>query len=201
MALNKSALQSDLADVFSSMESNSDFASGIASACKSYIENGEVTTEDEGTVSSGEFAGSGSGSVTVTDTLMSAPILTATASMQSMTEGGDAVLASAIFSGLNAMIAVAVVETDVTGETTSPSGSPVPPSSGNAKGVGLSCTDSGFVSALEGYFSDMQSMTEGGDDYFAEKLADVIHTYISTGKVTTSGLEALSGSAGSGEIA
>ena len=38
MALDKSALQSDLIDVFADMESNTDFANGIASACKNYIE-------------------------------------------------------------------------------------------------------------------------------------------------------------------
>ena len=40
-----------------------------------------------------------------------------------------------------------------------------------------------------------------GDTYLAEKLADIINTYIATGTVTTSGQGALSGVTGTGKIA
>lgn len=220
MALVKNNLISDLKAIFKKMKddgedaSNSDFSEGIASACKSYIEAGDITTIDGGTVSSGVFAGSGSGSITLDDSLMSDEIDSAIADMQDMTSGGDAVLADAIFSGLNEMISKGEVETDVKGSTTSPSGSLVEPTSGTAKGKGLTCTDGitedpnnpkDFVGKLKKVFQDMidKRNDEGfnGDNYLAEQLADIINTYIATGTVTTSGQEALSGVTGTGKIA
>lgn len=220
MALVKNNLISDLKATFKKMKddkdkaSNSDFSEGIAGACKSYIEAGDITTIDGGTVSSGVFAGSGSGSITLDDSLMSDEIDSAISDMQDMTSGGDAVLADAIFSGLNKMISKGKVETDVEGSTTSPSGSPVEPTSGTAKGTGLTCTDGvtedpnnpkDFVGKLKKVFQDMIDKRNdkdfNGDTYLAEKLADIINTYIATGTVTTSGQEALSGVTGTGKIA
>lgn len=211
MALVVKNLETDFKKVFKKMKdagknsSDSDFSEGIASACKSYIEAGEITTVDGGTVSSGVFAGGGTGSISLDDSLMSEVLDTATQEMKSMTSGGDNTLATALFSGLNAMISAGSVEIDVTGATTSPSGSTVPPSSGTSKGTGLNCTDSGFVKSVKGIFQDMinKRNDEGfnGDEYLAEHLAGTINTYISTGTVTTSGEGDLSGVTGAGSIA
>lgn len=215
MALVKNDLISDLKATFKKMKdagehaSDSDFSSGIANACKDFIEAGTITIVATGTVSSGVFTGGGSGSISLTSSKMSKVIDTATASMKNMTSGGDDVLASALFSGLNAMISAGTVEIDVTGTTVSPSGSPVEPTSGKTKGTGLTCTDGvspkDFVSKTKKIFKDMidKRNDEGfnGDNYLAEQLADVINTYIATGTVTTSGQGALAGVTGTGKIA
>ena len=199
MALNKATLETSFLITFSDMESDSDFASGIASACKSYVESGTVTTIDSGTISSGVFAGSGSGSASVSDSLMSAQINTAIAQMKQVTSGGDNILANGIFNGLKAMLAQAQVSTNVKGNVTQGSSSSY--MEGTASGTGITCTDAGFVSSLLDCFDAMKNKTSGGDSYFASQLADIIDTYVSTGKVTTQGQGTLEGSAGSGSIA
>lgn len=199
MALNKATLENNLSDTFLDMESDSDFASGIASACKSYVEGGTVTTIDGGTISSGVFAGNGSGSASVSDSLMSAQINTAIAQMKQVTSGGDNILANGIFNGLKAMLAQASVSTNVKGNVTQ--GSSTSYMEGTASGTGITCTDAGFVSSLLDCFDEMKDKTSGGDSYFASQLADIINTYVSTGQVVTGGQGAIEGSAGSGSIA
>lgn len=215
MSLVKNDLISGLKDTFKKMKdagedaSDSDFSSGIADACKAFIEAGDITIVATGTVSSGVFTGGGSGHISLESSKMSTVIDTATASMKDMTSGGDDVLASALFSGLNAMISAGTVEIDVSGATVSPSGATVPPSSGKTKGTGLTCIDGAspqdFVSKTKKIFKDMKDRTTesgfNGDNFLAEQLADVINTYISTGTVTTSGQGALSGVTGTGKIA
>ena len=97
------------------------------------------------------------------------------------------------------------VNTDITGTTTSPQGSPVPPNSGKGKGTGLTCSDSGFVDSVNQIFSDMNTRRDeegfDGDAYLAEQLAIVTNKYIVTGTVTTSGQGALTGVTGDGKIA
>lgn len=182
---------------------DSDFSSGIAKACKDYIEGGSIVTVDEGTVTAGEFLGSGKGSISLTDSLMSTPIDTAMNTMKSMTKGGDSVLATAIFNGLDSMVSSGTVKTDVKGVTTSPAGSPVPPSSGSAKGT-MECSYDTFVSDLEDIFASMKSRyaEEGfdGDAYLAKELATLVGKYTKTGKVKTAGQGELEGSSGKGGI-
>ncbi len=211
MALAKSTLENNLKKVFSDMKKagdkakDTDFSDGITKACKDFIEAGDITTVDAGTVSSGVFAGSGSGSISLTDSLMKTPIVTAMNSMKTMTTGGDSILATAIFSGLSAMVSAGKVETDVTGLTTPPppATGTVPPSSGSAKGA-MVCTYPTFVTELNQVFQDMiDKAGDGfnGDDYFADKLATLVNSYVSSGVVTTAGTGALSGTVGSGGIA
>lgn len=210
MALDKSQLESDLLSTFQDMKSagenakDSDFSAGVATACKDFVEGGNIIIVAGGKVSSGTFAGGGQGNISLKDSLMKSAIDTATATMKTLTSGGDAILASAIFSGLSAMLTAGEVEVDVEGTTVSESGSAVPPSSGTTKGTGLTCTDSGFVASLNSVFSDMNSKTseEGfdGDEYLAEKLADIINTLVATGTVITSGEGELEGVTGTGAI-
>ena len=127
MGFDKSQLKKDLKKAFNDMKSDSDFAEKLSKACKDFGESGEVTTTDAGTVSSGVFAGSGSGSLSLSDSLMSSPIKACCELMKSLTSGGDAKLAEAIGAGILAMTSAGTVTTNVSGVTTSPQGSPVPP--------------------------------------------------------------------------
>lgn len=203
MGFSKAQLKKDIKKVFEDMQSDDDFAEGLAKACKDFGESGEVTTTDAGTVSSGVFAGSGSGGLTLSDSLMAEPIKTCCATMKTITTGGDELLATAIGTGILAMTSVGTVNTDVTGVTTSPQGSPVPPSSGKAKGT-ITCQNADLISSLIQCFKDMKdnAFNEGfdGDDYFAGEMADYVNDYFTAGVIATSGQGALSGTTGAGSI-
>lgn len=203
MGFDKSQLKKDLKKAFNDMKSDSDFAEKLSKACKDFGESGEVTTTDAGTVSSGVFAGSGSGSLSLSDSLMSSPIKACCELMKSLTSGGDAKLAEAIGAGILAMTSAGTVTTNVSGVTTSPQGSPVPPSSGTAKGT-ITCTNADLIKGLKDCFQDMKgrAFEKGfdGDDYFAGELSDLVNDYFTAGAIVTSGQGALSGTAGSGAI-
>lgn len=207
--LNKIKLEKDLNDVFSDMKesgedaSDDDFAEGIAKAVKAFGESGTVSTTDGGTVSSGVFVGSGSGSLSLTYSYMSTPIKTACTAMKAG-QGDDNTLAQAIGTGILAMTSKPnVVSTNVTGTTTNPSGSVVPPSSGTAKGT-ITCSNTNLIKGLKDTFADMKSkaFNEGfdGDKYLAKNLTDLVDSYFKNGSITTSGEGALSGSTGSGSV-
>lgn len=203
MAFNKSKLKSDILSVFTTMQSDSDFATGLAKSCKDFGESGKVTTTDTGTVSSGVFSGSGSGSLSLDSSLMSSPVLTCCNALRNTQSGGDTLLAQAIGAGILAMTTAGTVETDVTGVTTSPAGSAVPPSSGKAKGK-ITCSNASLIEGLQNCFTDMKdrAFEEGfdGNDYMAQKIADNVYSYFKNGAITTAGQGALSGTVGSGSI-
>lgn len=206
MALVKSKLENDLKNIFSAMKNqNKDddyFCDEIAKACKNFGESGSIVTVDAGTVSSGVFAGSGNGSLSLTDSLMSSPIK-ACCKLMKQGLGDDTTLANAIGTGILAMTTAGVVETDVIGVTTSPSGSPVPPSSGTAKGT-IKCQNASLISGLIKCFKDMKDKykDEGfkGDEYFAQEFASLADSYFKAGAITTNGTGALSGTIGTGTI-
>ena len=206
---NKDTLESDLNAVFSGMKeagenaSDNDFAEGIADAVKAFGESGEVATSDGGTVSSGVFSGSGQGSLSLTASDMYNPIKTACNKMR-QGQGNDNTLAQAIGDGILAMTSKEnVVATNVSGVTTSPQGSTVPPSSGTAKGT-ITCNNADLIQGLKDTFSDMKTKAhdEGfdGDEYFASNLADLVYDYFTAGTIETHGEGALSGTTGTGSI-
>lgn len=209
---DKQQLEDDLNDVFSDMKTRAHdddfdgdkyFAEGIAKAVKDFGESGEVTTDDSGTVSSGKFEGSGEGSLSLTASDMSSPIKTECNKMK-QGNGNDNSLAQAIGDGILAMTSRAdVVSTNVTGVTTSPQGSTVPPSSGKAKGT-ITCDNTDLIQGLKDIFSDMKTKAhdEGfnGDEYFAEEFADLVYDYFTNGTIDTSGEGALEGTTGTGSI-
>lgn len=206
---DKSQLEDDLNDVFSGMKeagenaSDDDFAEGIADAVKAFGESGDVATSDSGTVSSGYFEGGGEGSLSLTASAMHNPIKTACNKMRHG-QGNDNTLAQAIGDGILAMTSKAnVVSTNVSGVTTSLQGSPVPPSSGTAKGT-ITCNNTDLIQGLKDTFSDMKTKAhdEGfdGDEYLASNLADLVYDYFTAGSIETHGEGALSGTTGTGSI-
>lgn len=204
MSLVVKNLETKLQKVFSDMKSagenakDTDFSDGVSKACKDFIEAGSIKTTDAGTISAGVFKGDGKGSISLTDSLMSAPIVIAMTSMKTMTSGGDSILATAIFSGLSAMVTAGKVETNVSGTVTNTSSGATSPMAGSAKGV-MACSYPTFVTELNKIFSDMKDK-DNGDDYLAEKLASLVDSYTKTGIVTTAGTDTIAGSAGGGNI-
>lgn len=219
MAFNKTQLENDLKKVFSNMldkkdkVTDDDFADGISKACKDFGESGSITTVDTGAVSGGAmtFVGKGSGSLSLNDTLMSTPIKTCCTTMQKLTEGGDSLLATAIGTGILAMTTAATVETDVSGTATNPTTGATTTMSGKAKGK-IVCVNASLIQSLNSCFTNMYNKkfdksykdeynpNFDGDAYFAKEMASAVHTYFTSGSITTSGTGTLLGTVGTGSI-
>ena len=129
MALVKATLQSALEILFSSMSDNAtnkDFADGIANAVVAFVSTGTVSTTDTGTVTGGVFAGSGTGTITVTANGCSKIIQDACSYMLNKTDDktfdGEAYLATELGKAFKKMSDDATVITTVSGTLTTPSG-------------------------------------------------------------------------------
>lgn len=204
MAFNESKLKTDIQKVFRDMQSDDDFCEGLASLCQEFGESGDIVTTDTGTVSSGVFSGSGSGGLTLSDSLMSEPLKTACIEMKKgEMQNGDDYLAEEIGKAIKAMTDSGEVNTDVTGVTTSPQGQTVPPSSGKAKGT-ITCSNADLIQGLKDCFASMKSRyaeeSFDGDEYFASELASLVHSYFTAGVIATSGQGELNGTTGTGSI-
>lgn len=200
MSLVQDTLKKNLLNAFENMTDGDDsyFAKNVSSKIADFAESGNITTVDAGTISAGVFAGSGSGQISVDSSVCEKVIKAACETMQKMTEGGNAYLAEKMATGINSMMSVGTVKTDVKGTVTTPSGA-TSAVSGSAKGTftGVSATlQSGFLAA----FNAMDSMTENGDEYLAEQMASVIATYLKAGVIITNGQGTLAGSVGSGSM-
>ena len=214
MALDKNSLSSDILSVFNSMKSraqsktnpptNADFSNGISNAVVTYISKGEVSTNDSGTIPTGTYTGGkGKGKLTVTATNCAKIILDACDNMNNRNRDDD-YLAEEIGKALKKMADEGTVATTVTGGTmTPPSGQPVTGYGGSAVGT-ISCNSTSLVSNLKTVFSEMSRRREennfDGNEYLADELASNIHSFWTSGTVSTNGIGNLEGSSGSGSI-
>lgn len=214
MTLDKDSLSSDILSVFNSMKSraqsktnpptNTDFSNGISNAVVTYISKGEVSTNDSGTIPTGTYTGGkGKGKLTVTATNCAKIILDACDNMNSRNRD-DAYLAEEIGKALKKMADEGTVATTVTGGTmTPPSGQPVTGYGGSAEGT-ISCNSTSLVSNLKTVFSEMNRRRNeenfDGNEYLANELASNIHSFWTSGTVSTNGIGNLEGSSGSGSI-
>ena len=206
MALNKAQLQSDFEDVFESMtDGNEDtFPNGISDAVVTFVSGGQVSTQDAGTVTGGTYAGSGTGSLSVTASACAAIIKAACTAMKTMTSGGDDYLAEEMGKGFKKMADDGVVTTTVTGVLTPPPpATPISPYGGAAKGS-ISCSEATLVSKLKLLFKKMYNQREeegfDGNKEFAKELANEINSFYTSGTISTQGQGNLEGSTGSGSI-
>lgn len=204
MPFSKPQLQSDLEDVFSSMNSDDDsvFANGLSEAFMNFVNSGVPSTTDSGTISAGTFTGASTGgSLSASDSACASIITQAFSYMKSHESGGDDYLAGKIAEGLKKMTDDTVVITSVSGTAVPPS--PPPPTvpvSGTAKGT-ITCDTATLETNLKSVFSSMKSMQSGGDAYFAQKLAEEVYNCLKSGVISTNGQGALAGSSGSGTVA
>jgi hypothetical protein len=90
------------------------------------------------------------------------------------------------------------VETDVSGTCVPPSG-PGFPLSGSAKGT-MTGDPAPMEEAFFSAFEAMNAMSEGNNDYMAVQCTAAIDAYLKACAVSTSGENALSGSAGAGNM-
>lgn len=214
MALDSEKLSSDILSVFNSMKdraqsttnppTDTDFSNGISNAVVTYISKGEVSTNDSGTIPTGTYTGGkGKGKLTVTATNCAKIILDACDNMNSKNRD-DNYLAEEIGKALKKMADEGTVATTVTGGTmTPPSGQAVTGYGGSAEGT-ISCNSTSLVSNLKTVFSEMNRRREennfDGNEYLADELASNIHSFWTSGTVSTNGIGNLEGSSGSGSI-
>ena len=197
-------LEETLNKVFTSMTDGKakTFSDGIANAVVVFVSSGIVQTIDGGTVTGGTFAGSGTGSLTVTPVKCSSIIESACTTMKTMTSGGNDYLAQEIGKALKQMADDGKVITTVTGTLTPPSSSPV--TFGGSASGSIKCSEIYLVTALKTLFTEMYDKREedgyDGNAEFAKKLASEINTFFTSGTVSTDGSGNLSGSKGSGSF-
>lgn len=209
MAFSQSSLYSDLLAVFNNMANSENlgdnhyFARGVANAFKDFIDSGDVSTIDSGTISKGVLVtGSCTGSGTIesdsgveteggvtTDKEggCSDIIYKACQYMQTHESGGDDYLADKIAEGLGAVADSAEINTDNEGQALpSPTSSPVP-YKGKANGKGLVVSVTPVATGLKAFFRTMKGMESGGNEAFASELASLTFTCISANTLTVNG--------------
>jgi hypothetical protein len=182
MALVKSALEAKLKSIFASMrdgsKTNAWMASQIAAEIKAYILAGQVSTTDAGTAPAGAYAGAGSGTMTINNGSLGDALETTFEAAY-----GNDDLAAHIAADINAACTENdTVSTGTTGMVTTPAG--VSSSfAGTGKGE---CTGAKAVieTMLKACFAAMNTMTQGGDDYFAVQLAAAVDAYLKAGSVS-----------------
>jgi hypothetical protein len=198
MALPKSALETKLKSVFASMrdgsKTNAWMASQIAAEIKTYILAGQVSTTDTGAAPAGAYAGAGSGTMTVNDSNLGSALKTAFEAAY-----GNDDLAAHIATDIHAACTAGdTVSTSTTGTATTPAGVSSPFAGiGKGKFTGAKTT---IETTLKSCFAAMNTMTQGGDDYFAAQLAAAVDAYLKAGSVSVTLQPPLAGT-GSGAIA
>jgi hypothetical protein len=198
MALTKSALETTLKSMFAAMTDGSKtdawMASQIAAEIKTYILTGQVSTTDTGTAPAGAYAGAGSGSMAIdNDNLGSALKTTFEAAY-----GNDDLAAHGAADINAACMAGDTVSTNTKGMVTTPAGASSPlAGTGKGKFTGAKAT---IETTLKACFASMNTMTQGGDDYFAAQLAGAVDAYLKAGSVSVTLQSPLTGT-GAGAIA
>ena len=209
MPLVKATLQTALETLFSSMgdnATNKDFADGIANAVVAFVSTGTVSTTDAGTVTGGVFAGSGTGTITVTANDCSKIIQDACSYMLNKTDDktfdGEAYLATELGKAFKKMSDDATVITTVTGTLTTPSGA-TSVFAGSAKGS-ISCNSTALEKNIKDVFSQMWSNREvegyNGNKKLAEKIASEVDSFWKSGIISTNGQGNLVGTTGTGSV-
>lgn len=203
MSLVVSVLENDLKDCYESMENYSEngdrqFARKMSIAIADYAESGNVITVDAGTISAGVFAGGGSGSIAVQQSIAENIIYAASQTMKTMLQGADDYMALQIATAIQAMITAGEVSTNVKGTVTPPTGTPFL-QSGKAKGT-MQCVQTALFASIKAAFAAMASMSSGGNEYLATQIANAVDVYLKAGIVKTNGETVLRGSLGTGTL-
>jgi hypothetical protein len=198
MALNNPVLETKLKSVFASMTDGSKtdewMASRIAEEVKSYILTGLVSTSDSGTVPAGAYAGAGSGTMTINSSNLGSALK---ATFEAAYSNDD--LAAHIATDINAACTAGdTTSTSTKGTVTTPSGASSP-LTGTGKGK-FAGAKAAIETTLKACFAAMNTMTQGGDDYFAAQLAAAVAAYLKAGTISVTLQPPLAGT-GSGAIA
>jgi hypothetical protein len=197
VALAKTTLENKLKQIFASMrdgsKTNAWMAAQIATEVKAYILTGQVSTSDAGTAPAGAYAGSGSGTMTINDGSLGNALKTTFEAAY-----GNDDLAAHIAADINAACAASdTVSTSTEGTVTTSSGPSPFEGTGKGKFTGAKAA---LETTLKACFTAMNTMSEGGDDYYAAQLAAAVDAYLKAGSVSVTLQSPLTG-AGEGKIA
>jgi hypothetical protein len=192
MALARNTLESALKAVFAAMRDGSKtdgwMAERTAAAIKEYILAGQVLTADTGAAPAGSYAGTGGGTMAVSEE----DLRGAFAETFGNTESNSG-LAVRMAADIDAVCgADDTVETVTAGTVTAPNGA-VAGFSGKGKG-NFSGAKADMETLLNACFGAMDGMSGGGDDYLAAGLATAVDKYLAAGIVSVALQSPLSGS-------
>lgn len=200
MALVKSTLQAALQSTFLAMNNITDgtgdryMADNVALNIKDYILAGVTSTSDAGAASAGSYTGSGSGTMTIDSGSLADDLY---ATFTARYSNGD--LASHIAADIDkACSAQDIVAETSTGTVTTSSGTSA--FSGPAIGS-FSGSKAAIESVLKSCFSAMDSMTSGGNEYFAAEMASAVDSYLKGGAISVTLRSPFTAGAGAGAIA
>jgi hypothetical protein len=198
MALAKPALETKIKSVFASMldgsKTNAWMASQIAAEIKTFVLAGQASTTDAGAAPAGAYAGTGSGTMTID----SGSLGSALATTFEAAYGNDDLAAHIAADKNAACTADDTISTSTKGTVTTPAGASSPfAGTGKGKFAGAKTT---IETTLKSCFAAMNTMTQGGDDYFAAQLAAAVDAYLKAGSVSVTLQPPLAGT-GSGAIA
>jgi hypothetical protein len=200
MALIPATLQTALVTIFNSMNNISESgdaycAKQMAAALKTFTLTGQVTTVDTGAAPAGSYTGAGVGTMTI-DADSLADDLESTFNAKYNNDDSADHLATDIDNACKADNTVMVTST---GTVVIPAGGTSPFSGpGEGKFTGVKTT---LASALKACFTAMNSMTTGGNEYYAAQLASAYNAYLAAGKISVTLKMPFSSGSGSGKIA
>jgi hypothetical protein len=182
MALVKTVFETTLKGIFAMMpdgsKTNAWMAEQIANAIKAYAGSGQASTTDGGAAPAGVYVGAGAGTMAINaDDLKSKLKIT----FEAAYTNDD--LAAHIATDIDdACKADDTITTASAGTVTTPAGA-ASPFSGPGKGR-FTGTKATIETVLKACFSTMNSMSKGGDDYFAAQLATAVDTYLKAGTIS-----------------
>ena len=195
MALVSSTLQASLLAGFIPSMTDSSFSSTVASSVNTYCGTGIITADAlKGTVSTGAFTGSGSGTVTVS--IASKDIEDVCTNMRSDTKSyDDAYLAKELASIIDDAVTNGKFNIIINGSATA--------GSTTTSFTEVATTDvtwRGDASTLESSLKEamVPSMT---DTSFATAIATAVTTYLTSASITVKGENSLAGASGAGVMA
>ena len=199
MALVVSVLQNDLLSVFLAMNNiyeNGDryMADNVAAKIKSYILTGNTQTTDTGTAPAGAYTGKGSGKMTIDNSSLANDLYSTFVNLK---DNDD--LASRMAADIDkACSAQNTVAETSTGTVTTSSGA-TSAFSGTAQGK-FSGNKAVIESKLKSCFSAMDSMTSGGNEYFAKEMAEAVDSYLKNGTISVTLKSPFIAGSGTGKI-
>jgi hypothetical protein len=200
MALVVGTLQADLLSIFLSMndkkEGGDEYqAEKMSEAIKKFILAGQTSTSDSGVAPAGNYKGAGVGVMTIDDSQLKDDLL---ATFEA--KYGDDDLADHMAADIDtACAADDTVEETSTGTVTTGSGATSPffgPAVGKFAG-----TKTLISLPLKACFKSMTGMMEGGNQYYAARLATAIDAYMKAGTISVELKPPFISGSGSGKIA
>jgi hypothetical protein len=200
MALNPAKLQADILKVCLDMNDIKDdsgnrfMAEGFAKAIFNYISGGQTSTTDSGAAPSGSYSGAGVGTMAISEAGLADDFEATLAAGYENNELADKIAEN----DDDASSAEDTVTETSTGTVTTPSGA-TSPFSGPAKGDFTGSKDI-ISTALKSCFASMNSMSDGGNEKFAQDFAAAIHAYMTGGSISVELKPPFTSGSGTGKI-